>query len=99
MARPAQARVDIAGVVPMDVAEGLSQSIIGRDDDDMHMIGHQAVGPDLCSRLLRPFREEIAIERIGTFLKEGLLATVAALRDVMWDAGENDTGKTSREPS
>jgi hypothetical protein len=41
-----EACVDIAGVVPVDIPEGTPQAIrIGRDHDDMHVIGHQAVGP------------------------------------------------------
>ena len=78
--RAPRAGVDIAGIAPVEVAEGAPQPVlVGGHDDGMDMIGHQAIGPDLGMRPLRRLREEIEVERIIRVLEEGRLAAVAAL--------------------
>lgn len=86
----AQAGVDIAGLVAVDIAKGAPQPVFVRgDSDDVNMVGHQAVRPDRNPGALRPIGQQIEIERIVPILKERPLTPIAALGDVMWDAGAN----------
>ena len=90
----AHPRIDIAGVVTMNVAKGAPQPIgIGRHHDDMHMVGHQAVRPHFGPRRARGVLEQIEIEFIIAILEERPLAPVAALGDVVWDVGDDDSGE------
>jgi hypothetical protein len=59
----------------------------------MHMIGHQAVGPDLYMRTPRGIREQVEIEFIVAILKKRPLPPVPALGHMMRNAGQDETGK------
>lgn len=86
--------VDIAGVVPVDIPEGTPQAIrIGRNRDDMHVIGHQAVGRHFNARPASGISEQIEVERIVAVLKESLLAPVAALGDLMGKSRKYEAGE------
>jgi hypothetical protein len=72
MAGHAQAGIDVARIVPMHEAEAAPQTVlVARNGDEMHVIGHEAIGPDLDSRALRPVRQQVEIERIIALLEEG----------------------------
>ena len=60
----------------------------------MHVIGHQAVGPDVRPGAPRRLREQIAVELIIAVFEEGLLAAVAALGHVVRQAGQNEARET-----
>ena len=48
MARPAVAGIDEAGVAAMGIREGAPQPVlVGRHDDQVDVVGHEAIGPDL----------------------------------------------------
>jgi hypothetical protein len=51
----------------------------------MDMIGHETV-----MRPVSRFAQEIRVQRIVAFFKEDAIAPVAALRDVVRLAGDND---------
>lgn len=96
MACHPQARIDVAGVVAVDVAEGAPQAVlIRRDCHGVHVVGHQAVGPDLHSGPAGCLGKEIKIERIIAILEERLFATVAPLGDVVGNAGKDQAGKAT----
>ena len=59
----------------------------------MHMIGHQATGPDLHRGLATAFGQKIAVERIIGGFKENRLAAIAALGDVMGKSRSNDAAE------
>jgi len=89
----AQPSVDLSGVVTVGVAECAAQAVVvGRDGDDVHVVGHQAIGPDRDIGAMRRFGKEIEIERIVAIFEEGLFAPIATLGDVVWDAWEDDSG-------
>jgi len=95
MAGPAVAGVDEAGVAAVRVGEGAPQAMLVRGDgDQVHVVGHQAIGPDLTAGAARGFGEEVTVERVVGVFEERLLAAVAALRDVIGNAGNDD----AREP-
>src|SRR5204863_1007934 len=54
---------------------------------------HQAPGPDSHVRVPAMLAQQIAVERVILVTEEGLLAAVAALRDVMRKAREDRTGE------
>ena len=77
----------------MRIREGAAQPIFIRwYNDDMDMIGHEAIAPDLSTGLFCRFTQQIFVKRIVALLKEGLRTPVAALCYVMRVTGNNKTG-------
>ena len=86
----AQARVDIAGVVAVDVAEGAAQAVfVRRGGDDVNVVGHQTVRPYFHPRLARGLGKEIEVELVVAVFEECALAAVSALSHVVGQAGED----------
>jgi hypothetical protein len=63
----------------------------------VHVVRHLAIGPHLDPEPLARFREPIAIKRVAGVLGENALAPIAALGDVMRQAGNHDAGDTGHE--
>lgn len=81
---PALPRVDIAGVAAMGVGEGAPQTLlVRRHDDDVDVVRHQAIAPDLGSGLVRCRGQEVTVEYVIAVPEEGLAAPVAALRHMI----------------
>jgi hypothetical protein len=77
---------DIAGIAAMRIGKGVAQAVlIGGYRDEVDMIGHETV-----MRPVSRFAQEIRVQRIVAFFKEDAIAPVAALRDVVRLAGDND---------
>jgi len=55
----------------------------------VHMVSHQAVGPDLDTLSVTPLPEKLKIIRVITVLKKDILASIAPLGDVVRVPGEN----------
>jgi hypothetical protein len=88
------ARIDVAGIAPVKIAERARKAVrIGRDQYDMDVVGHEAIPPDFGLRPLRRRSEQIEVERIIAVFEKRLPPPVSALRDVVWNAGNDDTGK------
>ena len=95
MPRPAMACVDISRVTAMRVGEGAPQSVgVGGDDDQMHMVRHRAIAPDLGLGPVRRFGEQIAVQLIVLVVEEGRLAPIAALRHMARKAWKHQAVKT-----
>src|SRR3984957_3211636 len=91
----ARAGVDEGGIAPMRLAVRARQPFKRRwRQNEMDVIGQQAIGPAGDAVLLASLGEQIAIQRIIAGLREQLLAPVAALRDVMGNVGNDNAGKT-----
>jgi hypothetical protein len=98
MPGPFVARVEARRIAPVRIGHALPQPVrIGRDDQQMHMVRHQAPSPDLSLRLLRRHAQLIEIKAVIIIGKKHLLAPVAALGDVMGKAGNDDAGETGHE--
>ena len=96
MPRYAQACIDVAGIVAVDIAERAPQTILVRwHRDDVYMIWHQTIGPDLDPRAHGGLRQEIEVEFVVAVLEERSLAPIAALGDVVRDAGQDRSWKAS----
>ena len=84
MPRHPQARVDVAGVLAVNIAEGLAKAIlVARHGNDVDVIGHQAIRPHLHPVPPRRLGQQVAIKRKVCVLKERQLTPVATLGDVM----------------
>ena len=84
MPAPALALVDKASVAPVGFGEGPRKAgLVRRHGNDVNMVRHQAICPDLSLRPLAPSREEIKLRAIVIIGEESSLTPVAALRDVM----------------
>ena len=69
------ARMNDAGVAAVHGGQRPAQPVgIGRHQDEMHMVGHQAPGPHLHIGLAALLRQEIAVERIILVAEEGARA-------------------------
>nr|WP_228765684.1 hypothetical protein [Sphingopyxis solisilvae] len=78
----------------MQIAKGPAKPVrIARYQDDMDMVGHQAIGPDLGLRPPRRLGEEIKIDLVVAVLEEGPLAPVAALGNMVRNAREDEARK------
>lgn len=89
------ARIHIARAMPMYMTKCPSQRIrIAGHGNDVHMIGHKAVRPYLDPVSLRRVSQQIEIKGVIPVLKERPLATIAALRQMMRNAGQYHAWKT-----
>ena len=74
----------------MGLADPTSQtSFILRNGNQVDMIWHQTVTPNLDLVFPAPFRHQIEISKIILRIEKYLLPTIAALGDLMWVAGGN----------
>ena len=94
MAGPAMARIDEAGVAAVRVGEGAAEPVLVRwHDDEVDVVWHQAIGPDLRTRALSRLAEQVEVELVVAVLEEGLLPAIAALGDVVGIAGKHEAGE------
>ena len=96
MARALLAGMNMTGIAAMGGCQGAAQPVgIGRNQDEMHMIGHQAPSPNFDRSSPATGREAVAIEGIVLFAEERALASIATLGDMVRETGDDDTGETS----
>jgi hypothetical protein len=96
MTGPASASVDKVCVSPVGFTDSAAKVVSAlRLEDQMDVIGHQAVCPDLDARLQRLLQQEIEIDFVVAILKEDGLASVAALRDMVRKSRHYDTSESS----
>src|ERR1700733_8969957 len=93
MPGPAAARVDELRVAPMGRSHGARETaLILRHENQVNVVGHEAIRPDLDGSFRRLIGEEIAIDLLIALLEKNGLAPVAPLRDVMRKAGNHNSG-------
>jgi hypothetical protein len=89
-----QPGVDMAGVSTVDRGQGPAQGVrVGRDQDQVHMVGHKDPGPDLDPCGGSMLGQQVAIEAVVVIAEESLGAAIAPLGDVVRDAGEDRAGE------
>ena len=87
MPAPSLAEVDHTRVTAMHLADRASQSVGRvRNCDEMDMIGHQAVRPDLDLVGAAPLPHELQVDPVIFIAKERLLPAVSPLGDVVRQA-------------
>lgn len=95
---PLLTRVDIAGIAPMGWRQGPPKAIrIGRHENEMRMIGHQAPSPHLDAGSPAMDRKAVAVKGIVLDTKEGALPPIAPLGDMIRQTGNHDTCKPSHQ--
>jgi hypothetical protein len=76
----------------MDPAKGLGEITfrMGKHDQ-VNMVAHQTISEDFRSRLFNPPLEERQVFLPIRIREEYVLPVIAALSDVKWDIGHDDT--------
>jgi len=59
----------------------------------MHVVGHQAVGPDFDARVARRIGQQVEIKLVVIIFKESPLASIATLGHVMRDSSQNQASE------
>ena len=91
-----QPGVDMAGIAAVDRRQNPPQSVrLGRDQDQVDMVGHENPGPHLHARRRRVLGQEVAIELIVIVAEEGLRPSIASLGHMVRKTGENRASETS----
>ena len=99
MASPARSGVDEVGITPVRVAHRSTKAVfrLGHHNQ-MDMVRHQAIGPNLNTPLPRLLCQQILVDFVIAFLKEDGFAAVPTLRHMMGQYRHHDareTGHTS----
>ena len=82
MPAPALAEVHAAAVAPVRLADAPAQGLLGRrDEDQMDVVGHQAVGPYADAVGPRPLAQQGQVGPVVVVAEEGLHPAIPALRD------------------
>ena len=98
MPAPAPSRVDERGVASMRIAQcpRETRGVVWRENE-VNVVWHEAIGPDLDRRFAAMFGEKIAIDFLVADLEENGLAPIAALGNVMRTSGDDDASETSHD--
>lgn len=79
----------------MRIGKGSAQTIlVGWHDDDVHMIGHQAITPDFCPCIFRRLGQKVSIIGVVGFFEESPFPPVAALGHVIGNTGQHKSGES-----
>jgi hypothetical protein len=86
--------VDEVSVAPVGLADGPAKVIGSRwFQDQMNVVGHQAIGPSRNPRLQCLLSEKIEIDFVVAVFKEDGLAPVATLGNMMWKPRNHDASQ------
>jgi hypothetical protein len=95
MPSPALSEINMPAVSSMGLADSQPQAFFRfRAGDQMHVIGHQTVGPDGNRVLHAPFLKQREVETEVSFPEEYILPSVASLNDMVRYFRGNGTGKS-----
>lgn len=87
-------RLNDAGIGAMDPRQRTAKPVgIGWHQDQVHVVRHQAPGPDLDIGRAAVLREQVAIERIVAVAEDGPYPAIAALGDMVGMTGNDDMGE------
>lgn len=96
MPGPVVAPVDARRIAAMRIGDGPPQAVfVGRRDDQMDMVGHQAPGPDLAPGVPHGGAQHLDIGAVIIIAEKHRLATIAPLGDMMGQTGNDNTRKSS----
>ncbi len=92
VAAPSLAEVDAARVAAVGLAQGGAEPVfVRRHENEMDVVGHQAIGPHLGARLAAPLAEQGEIVSVIVVLEEHRQASRAALDHVMRMFGDDQS--------
>lgn len=96
MAGALKAGMDMAGITAMHRGERATKTVfVRRHQDQVDMVGHQHPRPYRNTGGTARFCQQGAIERVIVVAKEYLRTAVAALGDVVRQAGNDEAGETA----
>jgi hypothetical protein len=96
MSRHAKARIDIACIVAMDIAEGTRKTVfVTWHGNDVDMVGHETIGPDIHSHSPCRIGEQIKVERVIAIFEERALPPIATLGYMVRNAGKDKAREAS----
>jgi len=96
MPPPLLAIIDPSRVTPMGLADGSPQAVLGLGNhDQMHVVGHQAVGPDLDLVLAAPLGHQVQVGLVVVIAEKRLLSTVPPLGHMVRHARNNHSCQSS----
>ena len=88
-------RIDEARIAPVRLAERKCQPVLGRrHQNEMDMVGHEAIRPHRDAGLGGALGEQVAIQCVVAVLEEDFLPPVATLGDMVGMVGHDDAGET-----
>jgi hypothetical protein len=92
VASPALAEVDHSRISTVNLSHGLGQSLNRRgNQDQMHVVWHQAIRPDADIKLTAPMGQQCKILLVVLFAEKRIHATIPALSDMMSPPGNYDS--------
>jgi hypothetical protein len=84
MSPPPLTKIDLPRVTPVRFPDGSPQSIGRlRDGDQVDVVGHQAISPNLHPVLPAPLTHQLQVRSVVLQAKKRLLPTISPLRNVM----------------
>ncbi len=87
-------RLNNAGVTAVHPRQRAAQPVgIGRDQNEMDMVRHQAPGPHFDRGLAAMGGQQVAVQRIIAVAEERPGAAIATLRDMVRMTGNDDASK------
>ena len=93
VAGAAFADVERLGVTAVGAAEEESERVLAaRDDDEVYVVGHEAVGEDAGSGFFEVFSNQTEVEGAVGGGKENPLAIGAPLRNMIGESWGDDSG-------
>jgi hypothetical protein len=88
---PSLTEIDHPGVAAVCLGNRTAQSVLfARRHDEVHVVRHRAIGPNLRPAAIARGRHEVLVLREVLVREKHLLATIATLRDVMRKTGGYD---------
>ena len=88
--------MDGAGIGAVQLGERAAQAVgIGRRQDQMHMVRHQAPRPDADIGGAAMLDQQVVVERVVLGREEHFGPPVAALRDVVRQTGNDNASEAS----
>ncbi len=97
MPAPTLPKIDPSRVAAVRLAQAATQAVLAvRHHDQMHVIGHQAIGPHLHAAAAAPFSQQLQIRTVILLLEEGLLSPIPTLRDMVGDP-RNHNSRQARQ--
>jgi hypothetical protein len=99
MPGPARPRVHETGVLPVSLAKGAGEAVLGRRyQDEVNVVRHQAIRPARHRSLLAALSQQIAIERVVAALEDDRRAAVAPLGHVVREGGATKRARCDMQP-
>ena len=87
------------GVLPVGLTDRPGEPLgRARRESDVHVIGHQAVRPDLDRGRAATLIQQTAVDHMIARLEEDRLTPVATLRHVVRDSGHDDAANARHRP-